>query len=394
LLNIFLLVYTVVAIVLYILALPALLLYSLKDKYRVSIPARFFLWKNSPLDSDGIWIHSCSFGEARAIAPLLKHIPTDKLRLTTTTHTGYQEISKHTKQSRYLPYEIWLYIWVKPQRLLIVMEAELWYLLFFIVGMRGGNRVLINARMSERSYPKYLKFRWLYQKIFAQIDRVYAQSIDDKYRLESLGATNIKVIGNIKFVDIPKPTKRLDKPKGTVVCAGSTHQGEEELILEAFISLKREEIDAKLIVVPRHPERFDSVDILLNKFSTSHNFTYERYSQHSDMRSDILLIDTLGELVNIYAISDIVILGGAFEPIGGHNAAEVAQFGSKIISGEHYFNQKDIFAGIEGITISTRGKLPDILKNHKTLPSTKIIANVDISSIIDEIKRSIIEDVS
>lgn len=387
--NIFLLLYTVVVTVSYILALPLLSLYSLKEKYRVSIPARFFLWRNSPLDSDGIWIHSCSFGEARAIVPLLKYIPNNILRLTTTTYTGYQEISKHTKQSRYLPYEMWLYIWVKPQRLLIVMEAELWYLLFFIVGMRGGRRVLINARMSERSYPRYLKFRWLYRKIFAQIDMIYAQSVDDKSRLESLGATNIKVIGNIKFVDIPKPTKRLEKPEGTVVCAGSTHQGEEELILEAFAILKGEEIDAKLVVVPRHPDRFDSVDILLQRFSASHNFTYKRYSQHRDMMSDIVLVDTLGELVNIYAISDIVILGGAFEPIGGHNAAEVAQFGSKIISGEHYFNQKDIFRGIEGITISSREDLPNILKNHKTLPSTKIITKVDISSIVDEMERAI-----
>ena len=376
----------VVATGLYLVALPVLLLLSFKQKYKTSLPARFFLWRNRPLASDGIWIHSCSFGEARALAPIIAQIPSSLLRLSTTTYTGYGEIAKHTEQSRYLPYEILLPFWIKPQKLLLVMEAELWYMLFLVAGARGARRVLINARMSERSYPRYLRVKWLYQKIFAQIDAIYAQTQGDKERLESLGAHNITVTGNIKFVDISKPSKILQKPTGTLVCAGSTHEGEEALILQAFHDLKHKEPESKLIVAPRHPERFAKVDKLLQKYSHREQLSYQKYSQENSLSADIILVDMLGQLINIYAISDVVILGGAFEPIGGHNAAEAAQFGCKIISGEHYFNQKDIFGGIEGIDIVSADRLCEHLSNHQNLASSKIISQGDISSILKEVK--------
>lgn len=377
-----------VATVLYIVALPLLLLLALKKKYKTSLPARFFLWRNDPLKSDGIWIHSCSFGEARALAPLVTQIPSQLLRLSTTTYTGYDAICKYTQQSRYLPYEIFLPFWIKPQKLLLVMEAELWYMLFVVAGSKGARRVLINARMSERSYPKYMRVKWLYQKIFSQIDAVYAQTQSDKEKLESLGATNITVTGNIKFIDIPKPSEILQKPIGTLVCAGSTHEHEESLILQAFMKLKSVETDAKLIVVPRHPERFDKVDKLLGVYAKQEQLSYLKYSQNSSLLSDIILVDALGKLINIYAISDVVILGGAFEPIGGHNAAEAAQFGCKIISGEHYFNQRDIFAGIDGIDIASQEQLGEHLLKHKNLPHTKLINQGDISPILREIRKA------
>lgn len=372
-----------VALVIYLLAMPFLILFSLKKKYRKSIPARFFLWSNPPLLADGIWIHSCSFGEAKAIKPLIDLIPQNLLRLTTTTHTGFSEIKKQTSQSRYLPYELLLLGWIKPQKALIVMEAELWYLLFFWMKRKNAKTILINARMSDKSYPKYLKLKWLYQKIFAQIDRVYAQSQEDKMRLESLGAKSIEVIGNIKFIDIPKPTKKMKKPDALIVSAGSTHDGEEILILDAFRDLKSTQQDAKLIIAPRHPERFDKVDRLISRYAKESRWSYDRYSDTQTLLGDITLIDSLGELINIYSISDIVILGGAFEPIGGHNAAEVAQFGCKIISGEYYFNQRDIFAGIEGIAIVSNNELATTLVNHHKLSTTKIITKVDLSLVKD-----------
>ncbi len=384
--KLFTLFYTVVAAVLYLLALPLLLLYSFKKKYSRSIPARFFLWKNPPLTRDGVWIHSCSFGEARAIRPLMKRIPSSLLRLTTTTYTGSEEIRKQTKESRYLPYELLLYFWMKPQKILLVMEAELWYLLFFLAHKKGARTLLINARMSERSFPKYLRLKWVYRRIFSQIDAVYAQTQEDKERLEQLGARNITVSGNIKFADIEKPTEVLEKPEGILVCAGSTHEGEESLVLAAFRALKNKQPDAKLIVAPRHPERFEKVDKLIASYVQLQGWSYQRYSFDKSLQCDIVLIDSLGELINLYAISDVVILGGAFEPIGGHNAAEAAQFGCKIISGEHYFNQKDIFAGIEGITITSKEKLGEVLQYPKLLSPCEIKRKVDLAPIIQEIE--------
>jgi 3-deoxy-D-manno-octulosonic-acid transferase len=382
----FILFYAVVATLLYLAALPFVLLLVFKTKYSRSIPARFFLWKNPPLTPNGIWIHSCSFGEARAIRPLLKSIPPSLLRLTTTTNTGYEEISRQTVESRFLPYETLLFFWMRPQRILLVMEAELWYLLFFLARRKGARTLLINARMNERSYPRYLRMKWFYRRIFAQIDAVYAQTVEDKERLEKLGARNITVIGNIKFLDMEKPTELLKKPSGTLVCAGSTHEGEESLILEAFKALKNQEPDARLIIAPRHPERFGRVDKLLADDAGLWGWSYQKYSIDRSLSADVILIDSLGELINLYAISDVVILGGAFEPIGGHNAAEAAQFGCKIISGEHFFNQKDIFAGIEGVTIVKKEVLAEALQYPDLLPQSRIKREADIGPILQEIK--------
>jgi len=384
--TLFLFFYSAVSIVLYFLAFPFLLLFSFKTKYRESIPARFFLWRNGPLKKGGVWFHSCSFGEAKAIKTLVDELPQDLLRMSTTTNTGFKAIVEYTEESRYLPYESLLFFWLKPQKALVVMEAEFWYLLFALAQKRGAKTLLINARMSDRSFPKYQRIGWLYRQIFKHIDEVYAQTEKDKARLESLGAQNVTVTGNIKLSKLPAPTKVLKKPEGLLVCAASTHKGEEGLILQAFFDLKKERPDAKLVVVPRHPERFDNVAEMIEDLVGTEALSWHRYSDNENIESDILLVDTLGELVNMYAISDIVILGGAFEPIGGHNAAEAAQFGCKIISGKHYFNQKDIFEAVEGIAVVEASNLSRRLSQYGVLKPTSITYRSDISPILESIQ--------
>jgi 3-deoxy-D-manno-octulosonic-acid transferase len=384
--KIFFFLYSLISFLIYIVALPFLVLFSFKAKYRSSIPSRFFLWNNKPLKSNGIWFHSCSFGESKAIKPLVDELPSDVLRMSTTTNTGFKAISEYTEQSRYLPFETLLFSWLKPQKALVVMEAEFWYLLFALAQKRGAKTLLINARMSDRSFPKYQRIGWLYREIFKHIDEVYAQTKKDKERLESLGAKNVVVTGNIKLSKLPSASKELEKPSGLLVCAASTHKGEEGLILKAFADLKKEKKDAKLIVVPRHPERFEKVAFKVEDFAKEKDLTWHKYSQDEDFESDITVVDKLGELVNIYAISDIVILGGAFEPIGGHNAAEAAQFGCKIISGKYYFNQKDIFDAIEGIAVVEVSNLSHRLLQYGVLKPTRIKSKSDISPILKSLK--------
>ena len=377
--------YSLVALFVYLIALPFLFLFSFKSKYTISLPARFFLWKNSALKPDGIWFHSCSFGEARAIKPLVDRLDPEYLRMTTTTQTGYEAISGYTEQSRYLPFELLLFGWIKPQKALVVVEAEFWYLLFVLAQKRGAKTLLINARMSERSFPKYERMGWLYKQIFKHIDEVYAQTTVDKERLEALGASNVKVTGNIKLSELPATTKRYPKPSGLILCGGSTHEGEEGLILDAFASFKKEHADAKLILVPRHPERFDKVATMLEIFASKEELIWQRFSEEEAWESDILLVDALGELINFYAITDIVILGGAFEPIGGHNAAEAAQFGCKIISGKHYFNQRDIFMAIEGIAVVEASNLSRRLLQHGLLKPTRLRYGSDLDEIVESL---------
>ncbi|CAA6816804.1 MAG: Lipid IVA 3-deoxy-D-manno-octulosonic acid transferase (EC [often with (EC also] [uncultured Sulfurovum sp.] len=389
--KLFFILYTALLSLVYLLALPFLYFFSKrKVKYKESIPARFLLKNNKPLKEGGIWFHVCSFGEARAIYPLLDALPDELLRLSTTTQTGHEAISlKQEEQSRYLPFEPLLFSWIKPQKVLLVMEAEFWYLLFALAKSRGAKTMLINARMSDRSFPKYRRISWLYKMIFRHIDEVYAQSELDKKRLELLGAKNVQVIGNIKLADTPKATKELTKPKNLLVCAASTHHGEEALILDAFVKLKKEEPEARLIVVPRHPERFEEVSEMVKTYATQEHYTWHKYSDNEALNSDIIVADVLGELVNIYAISDVVVLGGAFAKVGGHNAAEAAQFGCKIISGKYYFNQRDIFSMIEGIKTVIEFDLATTLIEHEKLIETRITQKTDINPILESIKKEL-----
>ena len=384
--KLFFFLYSFISIAIYIISIPFLILFFFKAKYRQSLPARFLLWKNRPLKSEGIWFHSCSFGEAKAIKPLVDALPSELLRMSTTTNTGFKAINEYTDQSRYLPYESLLFFWIKPQKALVVMEAEFWYLLFVLAQKRGAKTLLINARMSDRSFPKYQGIGWLYRQIFKHIDEVYAQTELDKERLESLGAKDVLVTGNIKLSKLPAASKTLKKPDVLLICAASTHQGEEELILQAFSDFRKENHEAKLVVVPRHPERFESVAEMIAEFSKKENCSSHRFSQKDSHDNVIHLIDNLGELVNVYTISDIVILGGAFEPMGGHNAAEAAQFGCKIISGKHYFNQKDIFEAVEGITVVEASNLSRRLSQHALLKPAKIKRRSDITPILKSIK--------
>ena len=370
-------------------ALPFLLPLSLRRKYRHSIPARFWLWKNPPLKEEGVWFHVCSFGEARAVTPLVERFDEKLRRLSATTQTGRSVIEDLSSgQSRYLPFEPLLWFWLRPQKALVVMEAELWYLLFSLAKRRGAATFLINARISDRSWSSYRRFGWLYRRIFSHVDRVFAQSEKDRERLEELGARNVTVLGNLKLAAVPGPTRSLEKPEGFLVCAASTHEGEEGAVLHAFRELKRLRPEAKMVLVPRHPERFEKVERMMRSFAKLQGWSSARFSDTENFGSDLTLMDRMGELVNCYAISDLVVLGGAFEPIGGHNAAEAAQFGIPIISGPHYFNQKELFEGIEGITVATGEELPDVLRYPGLLSSTRLKVQGDALGIIEkEIRR-------
>jgi len=370
----------------YLLFLPLIAIFSFKKKYRRSIPARFFLWKNPPLPANRIWFHACSFGETRALKPLIDKFSDNQIVLTTTTQTGFAEGKKSFKIVRYLPFEPLLWFWIKPQKALVVMEAELWFLLFYLAKKRGVKTVLINARISNRSYSRYLRFSWFYKKIFSYIDLVYAQSETDKKRLEQLGAKNVKVSGNIKLAQSHKVTRVLEKPDSTVVTAASTHEGEEYGILKAFIEWRKRNKNSKLIIVPRHPERFDKVTKLAEEFALKNKLSLSRWSKNQDLTADIIIVDAMGELINIYAITDIVILGGAFVPVGGHNPAEVVPFGCRLISGTEIFNQNAMFSQIEGTIFTSLDELESALDSAVIANPVRLKQRVSIDTILKGIQ--------
>ncbi len=384
----FTLFYFILSALLYLAALPFLLLLSLKSKYRESIPARFFLRRTPPFSPDGIWFHACSVGETRALRALLTPFETAQIRISTITQTGQKVAADYGCEHRYLPYELFLPWWVKPQRALVVLEAEFWYLLYAVAHAKGTKVVLLNARISERSFPKYMKMRWFYRRLFAYTDKVFCQSGEDKARFEALGAGNIEVIGNIKLAQTINATKAYPKPAGTTIVAASTHEGEEALILDAFLQYKARNPQSRLLVVPRHPERFDAVWQLIGQAAPE--CTAARWSTSGVETlhdNDIILVDAMGELNNLYALSDIAVLGGAFKAdVGGHNPLEPAYFGCRILTGTHYFNQRELMRYVDHVDIVENSDLaPALLAADKLRPAA-INGGVDLQPFFDYLK--------
>ncbi|MDO9056374.1 MAG: lipid IV(A) 3-deoxy-D-manno-octulosonic acid transferase [Sulfuricurvum sp.] len=373
--------YTLVAALFYVVTLPLLILFSFKKKYRDSIPARFFGIKNPPFQPHDIWFHVCSLGEAKAIAPLLEKLENKRVAISVITHTGYEAASKYVAQVRYLPYELWLWFWIERPKTVVVLEAEFWYLLFRLARTRGARVIALNARISDRSFPKYYQMRWFYRILLSQCDRIFCQSNEDMVRFIALGAHNVEVVGNIKLAQKIEASKHYSKPEGTIIVAASTHEGEEEGIIRGFVAYREDNPSAKLLVVPRHPERFTKVGELIAK--TAPMMSLSRWSESQSLESDIVLIDTMGELNNLYAISDVAVLGGAFAPIGGHNPLEPATFGCKIISGEEMFLQRELFKYVSHVQFTSLEGIAEALKNAETLPPSQINGSVDLQKVLD-----------
>ena len=374
---------------LFLIALPLLIVLSFKQKYRESIPSRFFLFKNPSFkNSQSIWFHVCSLGEARALKPILDRLNKEKVVITTITQTGQNEVKKYDAEVRYLPYEMFLPFWIKPQKKLVVLEAEFWYMLFVIAYAKGAEVILLNARISDKSVDKYMKFAWFYRKLLANVSTVYVQSESDKNRFLALGARNIEVIGNIKLAGEIKKTCDYKKPDCELIVAGSTHPTEEQVVLSAFSKYKKLNREAKLVVVPRHPERFEEVYSLMQEEAKKENMTLSRFSEEKNFATDLVLVDMMGELNNIYAISDIAILGGAFrDDVGGHNPLEPAYFGCKIITGKHFFHQKELFKYVHHVQYIEVAELYKALKKAKELPSSRIEEKIELQKVIDKIKE-------
>ena len=378
-------VYWLILAVLHLVALPFLVLLSFKKRYKNSIPARFFLLNNRKIKEVDIWLHASSLGETIALSPLVEHFKDKNLFVSSTTQTGFERAGEYNVARAYLPFETLLKFWIPKTKILVVMEAELWLLLFTYAKRKGAKTILINARISDRSLKSYMRFKWLYERIFFQIDEVYAQSEIDKKRLESLGAKNVKVSGNIKLAQVPKVKTILTKPEDLVITAASTHKGEEEGIIEAYLGFGR----GKLIVVPRHPERFGSVAKVMKEYALKNNKTFEQFSHTKALEADMILVDVMGELNSIYAITDITVLGGAFEKIGGHNPLEPLHFGSKIISGKEIFNQRLLFDAMKNVHICSLDDLDKVLEVAQKSPVASLKQECDIDTIINTISKEI-----
>jgi 3-deoxy-D-manno-octulosonic-acid transferase len=330
--------------------------------YRKRWAERFGFFTMPAEYQHGILIHAVSVGETMAAVPLIRQLqktyPQLPITITSMTITGSQQVQAIFEGSVfniYIPYDLpdavkRFLIKVQP-KIAIIMETELWPNLLYYCRKQHIPVLLANARLSAKSAQGYARFgKFTASLLLRNVDCIAAQAEADAKRFIELGMPQEKVMitGSIKFdVDCSPSIKEAgellrqqlgaDRP---VLIAASTHEGEEEIILQAFATIKQQFADCLLILVPRHPQRFDQVASLCRKRGFKIVLRSSDITCSTD--TDIFIGDTMGELMKFYAAADIAFVGGSLVPTGGHNFLEPAMLGIPIISGKHIFNFAEI----------------------------------------------------
>ncbi len=325
--------------------------------YVQRIAERFGLF-TAPKLQNTIWVHSVSVGETIAAAPLVKRLqqqyPNASIVVTTMTPTGSDRVKAlfgdsvfHVYAPYDLPGAVQRFIQRVQPKLLVIMETELWPNTIHYCRQSSVPVLLANARLSEKSAAGYQRLRWLTSSMLNNLTKVVAQNRADADRFLALGLSEDKVdvSGSIKFdvkIDPSLIAKAAslkqqwsDQGQRLVIVAASTHQGEDEIILEAFKSVVEKISDALLVIVPRHPERFDQVVELCQQ-----SFSVTRRSLNDPVAAETQIVvgDTMGELLLICGCADIVFIGGSLINSGGHNMLEPAAWSLPLLTGASDFN--------------------------------------------------------
>ena len=335
-------------------------------KYRERMLERFGKYEFKALEKS-IWLHAVSVGEVQAAVPLIKNLqrlyPDTVLVVTTQTPTGSERVQAifgdevtHVYVPFDIPYIVKRFMQHMQPNLAVIMETEIWPNLYYACKKRKIPLVIASARISPRSIASYRRFSKLFKSTLQRVDLIAAQTSRDAGRFIEIGADSgkVKVIGNLKFDFMFMPSNVQQKGREyrqehfsgrPVWIAASTHEGEEKIVLEVHSYLLDKYPDLVLILVPRHPERFNNVNALSEAFEMK---TIKRSSGDVPRSTtQVLLVDTLGELPMFYAASDFAFVGGSLVPIGGHNLLEPAALSLPMLVGQHTFNAPEITEMLE-----------------------------------------------
>lgn len=307
-----------------------------------------------------IWIHAVSVGEVLAITGLVsalrERFPEHPVFVSTTTMTGQCLARGRFGENNAFFVPIDFGIAVRPYlrhlkpALLVLAETEFWPNLLYFTRRSGASIAVVNARISDRSFPRYRFFRWFFRRVLRSIDLFLAQTEEDASRLVRVGAPadRVRVSGNLKFdiraglnAQLTDSMKRALAPDSLLIVCGSTAEGEEEQLLKAFRMTAAVFPSAILMIAPRHPERFDKVADLV----AAMGFALTRRSSWdgaAPFPPGVVLLDSVGELASVYALADVAFVGGSLVPLGGHNILEPAQHGVAVMTGPHTFNFREI----------------------------------------------------
>ena len=385
-------------------------------KYRASIKERLGLTLPQ-LPSDAphpiIWIHTVSVGETRAVIPLYKKIrrelPIATIVVSSVTETGHAEALKSLPDAKahfFLPLDFSWVIRKVVQNLrpdvLILVESDFWYHLLSETKKSGCNVVLVNGKISERSAKRFSLLKFFAKKLFSQLDVLCVQSQRFKDRFLALGipSEKIKVSGNLKLDAVTQklsPEQLLDfkndlgiSPQDCVLVIGSTHDPEEDQLLDALQPVWEILPQLKALIVPRHPERFD----LVAKLIQQKDIPYLRYSKKEQKTGNerVILIDTMGLLHKCYQLADLAIVAGSFtDKVGGHNIFEPVECGVPVLFGPHMFGQPDLTeivlngkAGIQTSLQDLPSHILNLLQNsakHKEISQAAVSLSQDVHGV-------------
>lgn len=356
-------IYNLFLILLAILLAPIIIIaFIIQPKFRAGFWEKMGFYCFDKKDNKTTVFHAVSVGEANAIKELVKSYrekhPNDIIIVTTTTKTG-QEVARKAFENiadkvTYYPYDFFFSVYsffktFNPEKI-VIAETEIWPCFVSIAKIMGIKVYTVNGRISPHSYNGYKKLKLFLAPIFNRYEKIFMQSKDDANRMIDIGAKQdkVEVMGNLKFDITPnlasdviqKYKNDLKVNNYRLFIAASTHKGEDEIAINAFRALKEKASDAKMLLVPRHPQRYDEVMSLLNESG----YSWGRRSLNDNFdEKDIILLDTMGELSKLFSICHIAFIGGSFSNTGGHNPLEANIWEKPVISGPCTFNFKDVY---------------------------------------------------
>lgn len=360
-------IYNIFQLIFVIICFPILLILFLKvKKFRFGFFKKlgFFEFQDDFKETQNILIHAVSVGEINAVENFINKVldnrdrNVSKIFISTVTKTGYELAEKKFKNKVdgifCFPYDFYFSVKLFLKKLnlkkVIIAETEIWPNFVNIAKKMKIELYIINGRISPNSYCGYKKLGFFFSRILNKYTKILMQTKEDALRIVDIGANRniVEVMGNLKFDIIKilnkneiynlKSQFKIEDKK--MMISGSTHKGEDEIVINVYKKVKQSNSNFKMILAPRHPERYSEVINLLKK----ENIKFGKRSQNATFeKNDIILLDTMGELSKLYSICDFAFIGGSFVKTGGHNPLEATLWDKPTISGPFYFNFKDVY---------------------------------------------------
>src|SRR5574344_590550 len=356
-------IYNLALIILSVVCLPIILIaFIVQPKFRAGFFEKIGFYKSDLPQKKTFLIHAVSVGEVNAIEALVKRIrsefPDYNLVLSTVTKTGHdvaiKKLEKFTDKIIYFPYDFLFFFnacfnTIKLEKIIIV-EIEIWPNFVSIAKKHGIDVLIVNGRISPHSFNGYKKIKFFLKNVLNKYSAIYMQTKEDAQRMVEMGAIaeSVEVMGNLKF-DIENNLSIEEKNElknglqlndNRLLVFASTHHGEDEICIETFLKLKEKFSDIKMLIAPRHPQRYSEVFSLLKNLGLK---TGKRSNADNFEKNDAIMLDTMGELAKLYSICHCAFVGGSFVQTGGHNPLEVSIFEKPVLSGPVVFNFKDIY---------------------------------------------------